>query len=177
MQVTTKTLIAMHADGLSDQAIADRTGVELATVERVITTHQNNLAAGRATAAATPAPAGTAVPDAADLLPWAEAHVEASIRQAGARARAALELLQTRRRTDAELQGIKRTEQELEARLAKLRARAAELKGGRGKQVKPRDYVPAEVRAWAREEGIPCPPAGVVPASVVDAWRTAHATA
>ncbi|WP_328739908.1 hypothetical protein OHA91_22910 [Streptomyces erythrochromogenes] len=183
MQVTTKTLIAMHRDGLSDQAIADRTGVELAAVERIISAHQNEVAAHRAGTLTPPRPAPvaasapSATPDVADLLSWAADHPSPSIRTAGVRASTALDVLQNRRRQDAELEAVTSNVKELEARIEKLRARAAELRDGqKTRQVKPRDYVPAEVRAWAREEGIPCPVAGVVPASVVAAWRASHAT-
>ncbi|MFE5675080.1 hypothetical protein ACFQ7B_07680 [Streptomyces erythrochromogenes] len=183
MQVTAKTLVAMHRDGLSDQAIADRTGVELSAVERIITAHQNDVAAHRGGTPAPPrqAPAAVSVSsatlDAADLLSWAADHPSPSIRTAGVRASAALEVLQNRRRQDAELEGVTSNMKELEARLEKLRARAAEIRDGqKTRQVKPRDYVPAEVRAWAHAKGIRCPVAGVVPASVVDAWRATQAT-
>ncbi|MGC4918751.1 Lsr2 family DNA-binding protein, partial [Streptomyces albogriseolus] len=102
-------------------------------------------------------------------------HDDPDVRDQAARARATLTGLRRRHAADQELAAITTEAEQLEQRLAALRAREAELapsKTAKGKR-KAADYPAAEVRAWAKEQGIACPPVGRVPKAVVEAWRKA----
>ncbi|MEI5522499.1 hypothetical protein WB388_18010 [Streptomyces brasiliscabiei] len=110
------------------------------------------------------------------LLKWGDEHPDPEVQDQAARARAALAGLRQRHAADAELTAITTEADQLEKRLAELRAREAELAPTKQKRVrKPVDYPAAEVRAWAQANGHDCPPVGRVPKAVVDAWRTATA--
>ncbi|MFF9097599.1 WhiB family transcriptional regulator [Streptomyces sp. NPDC014802] len=104
------------------------------------------------------------------LLKWADEHADAEVRDQSARARLAVAGLRKRFAADQELNAITNETEQLEARLAELKARKAEL--ARKKRRSP-SYDAATVRAWARENNIPCPPTSRVPKAVVDAWRAA----
>lgn len=106
------------------------------------------------------------------LLKWGDDHPAAEVRDQAARARAALAGLRTRHAADQELAAITTEAEQLEQRLAELRAREAELTPAKPRRAsKPVDYDSAAVRAWAHDNNIPCSPTGRVPKSVVDAWR------
>ncbi|MGC4918680.1 Lsr2 family DNA-binding protein [Streptomyces albogriseolus] len=110
------------------------------------------------------------------LLEWGDAHTDPEVQDQAARARATLVGLRRRHAADAELTAITSEAEELEQRLAELRARQAELtpaKKATKKQAVQRDYEPATVRAWAKDNGVDCPATGRVPKAVVEAWRTA----
>lgn len=112
------------------------------------------------------------------LLKWGDEHPDPEVQDQAARARAALAGLRQRHAADAELTAITTEAEQLEKRLAELRAREAELapaktKRKRGSAV--RDYDSREVRAWAAEQGVECPSFGQIPKRVLDAWRTARA--
>jgi hypothetical protein len=109
------------------------------------------------------------------LLAWGDQHADAEVQDQAARARIALHGLRQRHAADQELAAIDSEEEQLAKRLAELRERKAELAPAKAK--KPRkhvDYPAAEVRAWARGQGIDCPATGRVPKAVVDAWRAAQ---
>ena len=106
------------------------------------------------------------------LLAWGDKHADPAVQDQAARARATLAGLRTRYAADQELDAITSEAEELEQRLAQLRARKQELapaKPGRRKH----SYKAAVVRAWAAANGIDCPKVGRVPKAVVDAWRAA----
>ncbi|MFR0351819.1 Lsr2 family DNA-binding protein [Streptomyces sediminimaris] len=106
------------------------------------------------------------------LLAWADQHEDSDIRDQSARARAALAGLRQRHAADQELTAITTEAEQLEKRLAELRSREAELTPAKPKRArKPAEYPAAEVRAWAKENGLDCPPVGRVPKAVVEAWR------
>lgn len=109
------------------------------------------------------------------LLKWGDEHTDAEIRDQAARARATLAGLRARHAADQELTAITDEAEQLEKRLAELRAREAELaprtKKKRGSYA--RDYDTREVRAWADANGIDCPRVGQLPRRVLDAWRAA----
>ncbi|MFZ4206804.1 WhiB family transcriptional regulator [Streptomyces griseoincarnatus] len=110
------------------------------------------------------------------LLEWGDAHTDPEVQDQAARARVALVGLRRRHAADAELTAITSEAEELEQRLAELRARQAELtpaKKTAKKQAVQRDYEPATVRAWAKDNGVDCPASGRVPKTVVEAWRKA----
>ncbi|MEU8473726.1 Lsr2 family DNA-binding protein [Streptomyces hygroscopicus] len=109
------------------------------------------------------------------LLDWADTHTDPDVQDQSARARAALTGLRTRHAADTELARITEEAEQLEQRLAALRARETELRPtGRKKTRKAeRDHDPAVVRAWAKQQGIECAPLGRVPRAVVDQWRAA----
>lgn len=106
------------------------------------------------------------------LLKWGDEHQDRGIQDQAARARAALAGLRTRHAADQELAAITSEAEQLEKRLAALRAREAELAPAKPKARKVAlDYDTAVVRAWAKATGVACPPVGRVPRAVVDAWR------
>ncbi|MFJ1964868.1 Lsr2 family DNA-binding protein [Streptomyces massasporeus] len=109
------------------------------------------------------------------LLAWGDKHPDADVQDQAARARIALHGLRQRHAADQELAAIDSEEEQLAKRLAELRERKAKLAPAKAK--KPRkhvDYPAAEVRAWAKGQGIDCPATGRVPRAVVDAWRAAQ---
>ncbi|MFI0268601.1 Lsr2 family DNA-binding protein [Streptomyces luteogriseus] len=111
----------------------------------------------------------------AQLLKWGDEHADPEVQDQAARARIALHGLRQRHAADQELAAIDSEEEQLAKRLAELRARKAELAPAKAKkQRKPVDYSAAEVRAWAKGQGIDCPATGRVPKGVVDAWRAAR---
>ncbi|MFF9279554.1 WhiB family transcriptional regulator [Streptomyces griseosporeus] len=113
------------------------------------------------------------------LLKWGDDHDDPDVRDQAARARVLLTGLRRRHAADAELAAITSEAEELEQRLAELRAREAELAPVKAKKKRRtvayvRDYDSRTVRAWAAEQGIDCPRVGQVPKAVVDAWRAAQ---
>ncbi|WP_069773056.1 histone-like nucleoid-structuring protein Lsr2 [Streptomyces sp. LUP30] len=104
------------------------------------------------------------------LLKWGDEHDDVEVRDQAARARIALAGLRQRHAADQELTAITTEAQQLEQRLAELRAREAEL-APPTKRKPTRDYDPATVRAWAAQTGVDCPDRGRVPKAVVDVWR------
>jgi hypothetical protein len=119
--------------------------------------------------------AGTTEPPAipvGQLLSWGDQHPDPDIQDQAARARAALTGLRRRHAADKELTAITTEAEQLEQRLAELRAREQELTPTKPKtKRKPVEYPAAEVRAWAKANGHTCPPVGRVPKAVVEAWR------
>ncbi|MBP5883149.1 hypothetical protein QBA57_28715 [Streptomyces scabiei] len=110
------------------------------------------------------------------LLKWGDEHPDPEIQDQATRARVALAGLRQRHNADQELTAITTEAEQLEKRLAELRAREAELAPMKPKRVrKPVGYPAAEVRAWAQEHGYDCPPVGRVPKAIVEAWRAASA--
>lgn len=105
------------------------------------------------------------------LLKWGDDHQDSDIRDQATRARAALTGLRQRHAAEQELTAISTEAEQLEQRLAELRAREAELAPTKKKAKPQRDYDPATVRAWAQQAGIECPERGRVPGAVVQAWR------
>ncbi|MEU0522737.1 Lsr2 family DNA-binding protein [Streptomyces niveus] len=101
------------------------------------------------------------------LLAWAASHPDRTLRDHAEKARTSLDALRERHAAAEELARISTETAELEQRLAQLRARETELNPKR----KTRDYDLAEVRAWARSEGMTVPARGRVPGAVVTAWR------
>ncbi|MFF7485599.1 histone-like nucleoid-structuring protein Lsr2 [Streptomyces luteogriseus] len=109
------------------------------------------------------------------LLAWGDKHPDADVQDQAARARVLLTGLRRRHAADQELAAIDSEEEQLAKRLAELRARKAELAPAKPKSKrKPVEYPAAEVRAWAKEQGVDCPPVGRVPKAVVEAWRAAQ---
>lgn len=110
------------------------------------------------------------------LLKWGDEHPDAEVQDQAARARVLLHGLRRRHAADQELAAITSERQQLEQRLAELQSREAELAPTKAKKPrKPVDYPAAEVRAWAKAQGMDCPSTGRVPKAVVDAWRAAQA--
>jgi hypothetical protein len=106
------------------------------------------------------------------LLAWGDQHPDAEVQDQAARARVLLTGLRRRHTADKELAALDSEEEQLAKRLAELRARKAELAPAKAKkQRRPVDYPAAEVRAWAKGQGMDCPATGRVPKAVVDAWR------
>ncbi|MEU0761616.1 hypothetical protein ABZ351_18315 [Streptomyces microflavus] len=103
------------------------------------------------------------------LIAWAHAHHDKAIRRLGDEAHLALGTLRTRHQEEQALTELAAKETELEERLAEVRSSMAQLKPKR--KAPARDYEPATVRAWARENSIPVPAMGQIPAAVLTAWR------
>ncbi|WP_323874456.1 hypothetical protein [Streptomyces sp. 3212.3] len=109
------------------------------------------------------------------LLQWGQEHTDPDVQDQAARAGALLGALRNRHTTDEELRYVTTAADQLEKRLAELRAREAELAPAKtsARKRKPVDYPAATVRVWAAQEGIECAPTGRVAKAVVDAWRQA----
>ncbi|GAA2107891.1 Lsr2 family DNA-binding protein [Streptomyces synnematoformans] len=108
------------------------------------------------------------------LLAWGDEHVAPEVRDQAADARTAITALRARRDAEQELTAIAVETETLEQRLAELRAREAELAPPKTKRKKqPLGYPPADVRAWAAEQGIEVSPVGRVPKAIVEQWRAA----
>ncbi|WP_405710033.1 hypothetical protein OG264_15980 [Streptomyces xanthophaeus] len=173
MRVSAAVVMQMHRDGYSDQQISDQTGAALADVRAILDTHKSLVARGDIPAVKAPPP----VPDAVALLAWASGHSAAAVRRHADRALSALEAIGVQHRQETELRTVATEVARLEQRLAALKTREAEIKG-RGRPKIPstapaRDYTPSEVRAWAQQAGVDCPPMGIVPKPVLAAWRAA----
>ncbi|MFE7273013.1 WhiB family transcriptional regulator [Streptomyces sp. NPDC057623] len=111
------------------------------------------------------------------LLKWGDEHPDADVRDQAARTRAALTGLRTRHAADQELTAITTEAEQLEKRLAELRAREQELVPAKPKRKRAayvRDYDTRTVRAWADQNGVDCPRMGQLPKRVLDAWRAAQ---
>ncbi|WP_435863458.1 WhiB family transcriptional regulator [Streptomyces prunicolor] len=113
------------------------------------------------------------------LLKWGEEHHDPKVQKQAVLARAALTGLRMLHAADQELAAIATEVEQLQKRLAELRAREAEL-APRTKRKSPsyvRDYDAREVRVWAEENGVDCPSVGQIPKRVLDAWRAARVSA
>ncbi|WP_274031460.1 hypothetical protein [Streptomyces sp. MMBL 11-1] len=105
------------------------------------------------------------------LLAWAEAHETRFVARKGEQARALLRDLRGLYAEAEELAQADAEEQRLVEQLAELRARKDRLRPVQKRKSPARDYVPAEVRAWARGAGLDVPTVGTVPNTIVTAWR------
>lgn len=120
-------------------------------------------------------PAATPQVAVGPLLTWAEQHSSKAVARKGQQARALLVELRQLHAADAALAAVDAEEQRLVERLAKLRERKETLRPQSKRKSPARDYVPSEVRAWARAAGRTDVPAiGTLPAALVQAWRDAH---
>lgn len=108
------------------------------------------------------------------LIAWAAQHPDKTVARLGEQVHTALTELRSRKAVDDEFAQADAEEQDLQRRLAAVQARKAELRPKK-KPATPRDHDPAEVRAWARGQGIDVTNIGRVPRDVVDAWRAAQA--
>ncbi|MFD6415967.1 histone-like nucleoid-structuring protein Lsr2 [Streptomyces sp. NPDC060194] len=122
----------------------------------------------------TPAPPATQAVPVGQLLKWGDDHPEQDVRDQAARARATLQGLRRRYDVDQELTAMAAERAELEERLAAIQARENELAPPKPKR-RVAAHLAREVREWARQHDVDCPPTGRVPRAVVDAWRQATA--
>lgn len=115
------------------------------------------------------------------LLKWGDAHPDPEVRDQAARARVVVHGLRARHAADHELTALSDEAEQLEKKLAEIRARQAEIepkkKSKRKASSHVRDYDTRTVRAWAAEAGVDCPRVGQIPKRVLDAWRAANTTA
>ncbi|KUL73951.1 MULTISPECIES: Lsr2 dimerization domain-containing protein [unclassified Streptomyces] len=162
---------SMHRDGYSPDRISAELNVPKDEIAEIIdSTEQND---DEQTTPA-PEPVTEAMPEVAALLAWAAAHDDTKVRADGEQAAAVLTTLRERRTVDAELEKISSEENQLEERLAALRARKKTLRpqtAGAKRRRQERDYEPSTVRAWARTHGHEVPDRGQIPKKVLDAWR------
>lgn len=110
------------------------------------------------------------------LLAWGREHTNSDVQALASHITTSLAALRSRYTTDHELAQITIEAEELEQRLAGLRARQEELAPTppRGAKRKKPAYPAAAVRAWAHDYGIECAPTGRVPKHIVEAWRAAN---
>ncbi|MGW5042151.1 Lsr2 family DNA-binding protein [Streptomyces parvulus] len=163
---------SMHRDGSTPEQISAVLEVPEEEVTAIITATKQD--SGSPVPAPAPAPVTETMPEVAALLTWAAAHDDAEVRTGGEQAAAVLAALSERRTVDAELEKISSEENQLEERLAALRARKSTLRpepAGAKRKRHERDYEPAVVRAWAREHGHEVPDRGQIPKKVLEAWR------
>ncbi|MGW3414570.1 Lsr2 family DNA-binding protein [Streptomyces sp. NPDC000888] len=163
---------SMHRDGYTPDQISAELNVSKEEVTAIITATEQG--AEQPVPAPAPEPIAEAMPEVADLLKWAAAHDDAKVRTDGEQAAAVLAGLRERRTVDAELEKISSEENQLEERLAELRARKSTLQpepAGAKRKRQERDYEPSVVRAWARENGHDVPDRARIPKKVLDAWR------
>ncbi|MET9140526.1 WhiB family transcriptional regulator [Streptomyces parvulus] len=154
-------------------------------IDRVLRDAQHPAVAGHSTALSEGnSPAVTTTPSAPplptkDLIKWAEEHADSSVQALAARVREGLTDLRLRYEADHELTAIASKKEELEAQLAALTAREAELSPRKKRKAGAyvRDYDTRTVRAWAAENGVDCPGRGQIPKHVLDAWRAAVSSA
>ncbi|MFZ3494593.1 hypothetical protein ACODT5_15440 [Streptomyces sp. 5.8] len=169
MNVSPAVVLQMSRDGYSDQRIADQLRTDRETVASIIDLHKSVAARGALPTSST----SRERPGVAKLLAWAEGHEAKSVQRSAERVHALIDELQARHETESELLRVTMEVVELEKQLAEARSRAAALKPG-ARPPRPavkRTYDPAVVRAWARQAGIPCAPAGIVPRPIVEAWE------
>lgn len=170
MNAYTAVIRSMNIDGYSPEQISAELDVPQDEVTAIVAAVTETDAAGQPA----PAPLAEAMPEVADLLAWAAAHDDKKVRADGEQAATVLAALRERRTIDAELEKITSEENQLEERLAALRARKNALQPPRagGKRQRPdRDYEPGEVRTWARQNGYEVPDRGQIPKKILDAWR------
>lgn len=185
-------VLSMNNDGYSDQQIADELKVSIEEVTQTIDAAKADQS-GQPPAPAEPTepieqtvpapaeqtepvPAPEATPGVDELLAWAAAHDDKTVRADGEQAAAVLAALRERRQVDAELEQITTEATQLEKRLTELRTRENELRPAvANKKQQPRDYEPGEVRAWARQNGYTVPDRARIPKDVLAAWRARHA--
>lgn len=116
-----------------------------------------------------PTPPGPQLATIKDLLAWGDKHPTAALRRHAAQARVHLDALREGQRNAAEEARLDAEEAALKQHLEGVRAARAALRSGA-----PRtglDYDAATIRAWAREQNIPCPGHGRLPQDIVAAWR------
>ncbi|MFJ2007043.1 WhiB family transcriptional regulator [Streptomyces chartreusis] len=114
------------------------------------------------------------------LLKWGDAHPDPAVQAQAAQARVVVHGLRARHAADNELTALTDEAEQLEKKLAELRARKAELEPKKKKRKAgshARDYDTRTVRAWAAENGVDCPGVGQIPKRVLEAWRAANTTA
>ncbi|MFE7442375.1 histone-like nucleoid-structuring protein Lsr2 [Streptomyces chartreusis] len=161
MNAYTAVIMSAHRGGQSAQQIAEHLSVPVEEIDATIAAHATEDIA-------------ETMPEVADLLAWAAAHNDEKVRADGGQAAAVLAALRERRAVDAELEKITNEENQLEERLAALRARKGTLQSqpASGKRRRSeRDYDPKTVRAWGRENGYEVPDRARIPKKVLDAWR------
>ncbi|MFM9542285.1 Lsr2 family DNA-binding protein [Streptomyces turgidiscabies] len=104
------------------------------------------------------------------LIAWAADQDDKETRAHAEKARESIKFLRARHQAASRLQHLSDEEARLEEQLTALREQKAQLLP---KKRAAKSYNAAVVRAWARENSLPVPPAGRVPVAVVDAWRAA----
>ncbi|MFE0737421.1 histone-like nucleoid-structuring protein Lsr2 [Streptomyces sp. NPDC058855] len=199
MTTTTGTLsahqsvaLSMHADGASEQAIRETTGLTETELSDLISDKVLDLP--RADASMTPVIDVPVIPltgsdSLQKLIDWAAAHPAASVRKSAARITAALTELSARRDSEAAQreaearvaearEALEKAEQELRAVKASTRSPAAAptpIRTGTSGAYS-RDELTA-IRTWARENGHQVADRGLPSKTVLDAYAAAHQAA
>jgi hypothetical protein len=191
MDAHTAVARSMADDGHSITRIAAELGLAEDEVARIVSGEQDHVGADTVTKEPTPVVTAPTTPTDTDgppksqdvsilqvdeLLAWADAHADQTVKDRATQARTLLHELAQRRTTDAREQELSAAIADLETRLTAARAelgtlRPAATKPGRRSP----DYDPKAVRAWAKDNGFDVAPQGLVPRHVVDAWRQANA--
>ncbi|MFC8793357.1 Lsr2 family DNA-binding protein [Streptomyces cinereoruber] len=182
--------LSMHADGASEQAIREATGLTEAELSDLITDKVLDLP--RADVSLTPAIDVPVTPlptsdSLQKLIDWAATHSAASVRKSAARIAAALTELSARRESEAaQLEAearvaearsaLEKAEQELRAVKTGTRSTAAvattPIRTGISGAYS-RDELTA-IRAWAREHGHQVADRNLPSKTVLDAYAAAH---
>lgn len=200
MTTTTGTLsahqsvaLSMHADGASEQAIRETTGLTETELSDLIA--DKVLELPRAGVSVTPVIDVPVIPlpgpdSLQKLIEWAAAHPAASVRKSAARITAALTELSARRDSEA-------AQREAEARVAKAREALEqaeqELRAVKTGTRNPATALPTpirtgtsgaysrdeltSIRTWARENGHQVADRGLPSKTVLDKYAAAHPTA
>ncbi|OII63794.1 hypothetical protein BJP40_02630 [Streptomyces sp. CC53] len=135
-------------------ALPEHTADAIAALRELLATTDEGTPDTVTTTPATPAAEAPEQLPVGRLLAWGDQHTDTDLHDQAARARAALTGLRQRYAADQELAAITTEADQLQQRLAALRARQAELeppkpRRRRGPGV---DYDAATVRAWARRQ-------------------------
>ncbi|MDV9188203.1 histone-like nucleoid-structuring protein Lsr2 [Streptomyces sp. SR27] len=184
--------LSMHADGASEQAIREATGLTETELSDLIA--DKALALPRAAAFTTPVIDVPVVPlpgsdSLQGLIEWAAAHPAASVRKNAARITTALTELSARRESEAAQREaearvakaravLEKAEQDLKAVKAGTRTTAAstaptQIRTGTSGTYS-RDEL-AAIRTWARAHGHPVADRGLPSKTVLDKYAAAHA--
>nr|WP_012477075.1 histone-like nucleoid-structuring protein Lsr2 [Streptomyces sp. FR1]ABC67434.1 hypothetical protein pFRL1.46 [Streptomyces sp. FR1] len=201
MTTTTGTLsahqsvaLSMHADGASEQAIRETTGLSEAELSDLIA--DKVLELPRADASVTPVIDVPVIPlsgsdSLQQLIEWAAAHPAASVRKSAARITAALTELSARRDSEAAQreaearvaearEALEKAEQELRAVKSGTRSPAAvaaptPIRTGTSGAYSREEL--AAIRNWARANGHQVADRGLPSKTVLDKYAAAHPTA
>ncbi|MFD9246083.1 histone-like nucleoid-structuring protein Lsr2 [Streptomyces sp. NPDC059556] len=185
--------LSMHADGASEQAIREATGLTEAELSDLIADKVLDLP--RADVSLTPVIDVPVIPlsgsdSLQQLIEWAAAHPAASVRKSAARITTALTELSARRDSEAAQreaearvaearQALEQAEQELRAVKAGTRSPAAAaptpIRTGTSGAYSREELT--RIRAWARAHGHQVADRGLPPKAVLDKYAAAHPTA
>ncbi|MEV7940886.1 hypothetical protein AB0O82_32755 [Kitasatospora sp. NPDC088264] len=128
-------------------------------------------------------PTGPAADSIEALLAWAEKHPAKGVRGQAGRIRESLAQLRTRRDGDQAVTAAEAEVRHLEEQLTAARTKLRQARAGTPTQAAdytgpwPADPTPQQLRAWAKQAGVPCNQHGSVTRTVADAYHQARTAA